>query len=92
MSADYDKIDGLFQDLDMYLNRLKILERSVPPVPELQLAIAEVLTSVLVLCGIAAKYIKMKRIGKETFASLPVAFQQLFHWLVSPGNAILTSV
>ena len=26
-------------------------------------------TSVLVLCGICAKYIKMKRIGKETFAS-----------------------
>ena len=69
VSADYDKIAGLFEDLDLYLNRLKILEKWVPPVPELEVALTEVLTSVLVLCGICAKYIKMKRLGKETIAS-----------------------
>jgi len=69
VSADYDKIHGLFEDLDMYLNRLKILERRVAPMPELQVALTEVLTSVLILCGICAKYIKMKRIGKETFTT-----------------------
>jgi len=68
VSADYDKISKLFEDLDLYLNRLKILEGRVPPIPELEIALTEVLTSVLVLCGIYVKYIKMKRIGKETFA------------------------
>ena len=34
--------------------------------PELEVAITEVLTFVLVLCGICAKYIKMNRIRKET--------------------------
>jgi hypothetical protein len=64
VSADYDKITGLFKDLDLYLHRLKILEKWVPPVPELEVALTEVLTSVLVLCAIYAKYIKMNRIGK----------------------------
>ncbi|KAL8949471.1 MAG: hypothetical protein Q9222_004419 [Ikaeria aurantiellina] len=64
VSADYDKVAGFFEDLDLYLNRLKILQEWVPPVPELQKAVAEVLASVLVLSGISAKYIKMNRIVK----------------------------
>ncbi|TGO07453.1 hypothetical protein BTUL_0275g00150 [Botrytis tulipae] len=64
VSSDYEKIAGLFEDLNLYLNRLKILESSVPPVPELKVALIEVLTSVLVLCAISTKYIKMKRIVK----------------------------
>ena len=70
MSADYDKIAGFFEDLDLYLSRLKILEKWVPPVPELVEALAQVLTSVLVLCGICAKYVKMKRLGNYNFFSL----------------------
>jgi hypothetical protein len=70
VSADYDTITGLFDDLDLYLNRLKILERGAPTaVPELDVALTEVLVSVLVLCGICAKYIKMKRIGEKTFVN-----------------------
>lgn len=69
MSADYDKIAGFFEDLDLYLNRLKILEKWVPPVPELEVALVKVLTSVLVLCGICAKYVMMKRIGNYIFSS-----------------------
>ena len=64
VSADYDKIARLFEDLELYLNRLKILEKWVPSVPELEVALTEVLTSVLILCAVSAKYIKMKRIGK----------------------------
>ncbi|EPE36656.1 Ankyrin repeat-containing protein [Glarea lozoyensis ATCC 20868] len=64
VSADYDKITGLFEDLDLYLSRLKILETWVPSVPELEVALAEVLASVLCLCAISAKYIKVKRIVK----------------------------
>jgi hypothetical protein len=67
VSADYDKITGFFEDLEFYLNRLKILEKDIPPIPELEVAVVEVLTSVLVLCGICAKYVKMKRIGNYTF-------------------------
>ena len=70
MSADYDKIGGFFEDLDLYLNRIKILEKSVPLVPELKVALAQVLTSVLILCGICAKYVKMKRLGNYTFSSV----------------------
>lgn len=66
MSADCDKIAVFFEDLDLYLNRLKILENEVSPVPELEVALAQVLTSVLVLCGICAKYVKMKRLGNYT--------------------------
>lgn len=63
MSADYEKIAGFFEDLDMYLHRLKVLEEWVPRLPELEVVLTNVFTSVLVLCGISAKYIKMKRIG-----------------------------
>lgn len=64
VSADYDKITGLFKDLALYLSQLKILQNWVPPVSELKVAIIEALASVLVLCAISAKYIKMKRIGE----------------------------
>lgn len=68
MSADYDKITGFFEDLDLYLSRLKILEKDVPLVQQLGKALAQVLRSVLILCGICAKYVKMKRFGKFTFS------------------------
>jgi len=70
VSADYDKITGFFEDLDLYLHRLKILEEDVPLLPELGVALAQVLASVLVLCGISAKYVKMKRIGNYAFSSV----------------------
>lgn len=70
VSADYDKIVEVFVDLDLYLNRLKILEKHVRTIPELDVALAQVLASVLVLCGICAKYVKMKRLGNYTFSSL----------------------
>lgn len=63
MSADYDKITDFFEDLNMYLSQLKVLEGDIPPIPELKIAVMEVLSSVLVLCGICAKYVKTKRIG-----------------------------
>lgn len=70
VSADYDKIVEVFEDLDLYLSRLKILEKQVRTVPELDVALAQVLASVLVLCGICAKYVKMKRLGNYTFSTV----------------------
>ncbi|KAI4146689.1 MAG: hypothetical protein L6R39_003369 [Caloplaca ligustica] len=69
VSADYDKVVAFFEDLNLYLNRLKILEGEIPPVAELRLAVAQVLTSVLILCGICAKYVKTRRLVKS-FRSL----------------------
>ncbi|KAK2052809.1 hypothetical protein LY76DRAFT_310882 [Colletotrichum caudatum] len=63
VSGGYDKVTSFFEDLDSYLNQLKVLEHNIPPLPELQKAITEVFASVLNLCGICAKYVKKKRIA-----------------------------
>ncbi|KAL8853771.1 MAG: hypothetical protein Q9221_001414 [Calogaya cf. arnoldii] len=70
VSADYDKVAGFFEDIDMYLHRLKILEQWVPGVPELELALTKVFTSVLALCGISAKFVKMNRMGNCPLSSV----------------------
>jgi hypothetical protein len=80
ISADYDKIAGFFEDLGSYLNQLKILERHIPLSPELEVAVSEVLTSVLVLCGICAKYARKKRIGMD---SVSASFSSLLPWDVT---------
>lgn len=64
VSADYDRVAAVFEDIKSYLHRLKALEHRVPAVPELELVITEVLTSIMVLCGISTKYIRTKRVGK----------------------------
>ncbi|RSL87145.1 hypothetical protein CDV31_016307 [Fusarium ambrosium] len=64
VSADYDKVAGFFEDLRSYLVRLKILEGNVPPIPELRVVLAEVFTSILVLCAICTKYIRTRRVVK----------------------------
>lgn len=87
VSADYDKIVEVFEDLDLYLSRLKILEKQVRTVPELDVALAQVLASVLVLCGICAKYVKMNRFGNYTFST--VLFLNLFSLKCSVLNRML---
>jgi len=64
VSADYDRVAGLFEDLVSCLEGFKLLEGRIPPIPELKLALARVLTSVLVLCGICAKCGKTSRFSK----------------------------
>ena len=70
VSADFDRIIEFFEDLNIYLNRLKVLERQVRRIPELEVTLAGVLKYVLVLCGICAKYVKMNRIGNWSFSVL----------------------
>ncbi|KAK3994869.1 ankyrin repeat-containing domain protein [Cladorrhinum sp. PSN332] len=79
VSADYDRVAGFFEDLKSYLHRLKVLEHKVAPFPALIVVITEVLTSILVLCGICTQYIQMKRIVKA------------FRSLVSGEDAVLKS-
>ncbi|PWY70288.1 hypothetical protein BO94DRAFT_268794 [Aspergillus sclerotioniger CBS 115572] len=64
VSSDYDTLNDFFKDLDQYLSQLKILEGSIPPMPELHAALARVLTSVLVLCGVSVKYTRQNRFLK----------------------------
>ena len=64
MSADYDRIEEFFEHLNSYLCRLKIWESKLPPIPQLKEVIAEILTSVLLLCGICTKYMKTTRMGE----------------------------
>ncbi len=70
VSADYDRIAGLFEDIASCLEGFKILEGRIPPIPELKLALARVLTNVLVLCGICAKQGKMSRFSKHVLCTL----------------------
>ena len=63
VSADYDRVTELFEDLDSYLNRLKVLEGNIPNIPELKVVLTEVFTSVLVLCAISTKYVRTNRVG-----------------------------
>lgn len=66
MSVDYEKITGFFEDLNLHLNQLKILEGWIPTIAAFETVIVQVLTSMLLLCGICAKYIKTKRIGTRS--------------------------
>jgi len=70
VSSDYDKVSSLFEELQSYLIRLKVLEGKVPPSPELVSIVTEILASVLVLLGFFTKYIQTKRIGKDTSSTL----------------------
>ena len=66
VSADYDKLAEFFDDVQRYLSRLKVLE-GLKLDPELEKAVTEVLASVLVLCGVCSKYMKMPRMSKHIF-------------------------
>lgn len=76
VSTDYEKIADFFEDLDLYLKRLKVFEgHQIASIPEVGFALAEVLASVFVLCGICTKYTKMRRVGKEIFTKHPHILQ-----------------
>lgn len=93
VSADYDKVVAFFEDLNLYLNRLKILEGEIPPVAELRLAVAQVLTSVLILCGICAKYVKTRRLGKWRFPdSTSPSVRRKSSEIFSPIRSLLSQV
>ena len=55
----------MFEDLDAYLHRLKVLEGNVPlsGMPELQGVLVEVFVAVLGLCALGTRYVKMNRFG-----------------------------
>ncbi|KAK5093560.1 hypothetical protein LTS08_008884 [Lithohypha guttulata] len=61
VSADYDNIAEFFEDVQSYLEQLKLLERHVTDSLELQAMTAKVLAAMLVFCGVCVKHIQMGR-------------------------------
>ncbi|KAF7454353.1 Goodbye domain containing protein [Pyrenophora tritici-repentis] len=64
VSADFDRLEEFFEELSSYLTRLKVWESEIPQITELEEVMTEVFTSVLVLCGICTKYVRMRRLVK----------------------------
>jgi hypothetical protein len=73
MSGDYDKIESFFDTLQMELKSMEILEYQLGTIPELEVALTEVFSSVLGLCGICVEYIRKKRIGTYAIPLLSYA-------------------
>ncbi|KAH9882828.1 hypothetical protein J1614_000194 [Plenodomus biglobosus] len=98
VSADFDRIEEFFQDLSSYLTQLKVWEHNLPCIPELEEVITEVFTSVLVLCGICTKYVKMKRFVKAFRAlagedhELKTAFDQFRKTVLKEQNIVRNAV
>ena len=63
MSADYDIVQECFEDIILYLRQLKFLDSNVNAAGELKEAILDVLTSILGLLEMCAKYTEMKRLS-----------------------------
>lgn len=64
MSADYDIVTTFFVDLTMFLKRMKILEKRLPEEGAFHDCVYDVFGSLLKMCGIATKYIELKRFSK----------------------------
>ncbi|KAG9388103.1 Goodbye multi-domain protein [Pyrenophora tritici-repentis] len=65
VSADFDRLEEFFEELSSYLTRLKVWESEIPQITELEEVMTEVFTSVLVLCGICTKYVRMRRLDSK---------------------------
>lgn len=53
-----------FVDLTMFLRRMKILEKRLPEQGAFHDCVYDVFASLLTMCGIATKYIQLKRFSK----------------------------
>ncbi|KAK8092127.1 uncharacterized protein PG998_015140 [Apiospora kogelbergensis] len=64
ISADFDRLEAFFGELQAELQSLKILEGKLSRIPEYGMALTGVFTSVLVLCGIC-KWSQALRTGQD---------------------------
>ncbi|KAL1856835.1 hypothetical protein Daus18300_010598 [Diaporthe australafricana] len=64
VSADYDIVTTFFVDFTMFLRRMKILEKRLPKQGAFHDCVYDVFASLLKMCGIATKYIQLKRFKK----------------------------
>ncbi|QYS94247.1 hypothetical protein H0G86_001587 [Trichoderma simmonsii] len=69
MSADYDKIIGFFDFTHRFLDKLSMIEDTIPQQKSLQLCIARVFSGMLTICSVAQEYAEKKRL-KKWFSNL----------------------
>lgn len=63
-SADYDAIVNFFEDMNNFLQRVTIIEKRVPRKKAYQNALMDVFSSLLHMCAVAHKFIKLGRFSK----------------------------
>ncbi|CAI4219124.1 unnamed protein product [Parascedosporium putredinis] len=51
VSASYDRVMAVFEELSFYLSELEVLENNLPVIPPLQIALTQVFVSILDVCG-----------------------------------------
>ncbi|KAK8000508.1 hypothetical protein PG990_013108 [Apiospora arundinis] len=86
ISADYDRLETFFGELQAELQSLKMLEGKISRVPEFETALTGVFTSVLVLCGIC-KWSQALRTGQDE--ELKQATMEFHKWVRVGQNIIL---
>ncbi|KUL87948.1 hypothetical protein ZTR_03863 [Talaromyces verruculosus] len=64
VSADYDKIMGFFEFTHRFLDRMTIIDKKMPDLPQFQRCVSRVFSSILKICAIAQKYSAEKRMKK----------------------------
>ncbi|KAG8161352.1 hypothetical protein KVR01_009616 [Diaporthe batatas] len=64
VGADYDVVTTFFVDFTMFLKRMKILENRLPEQGAFHDCVFDVFASLLRMCGIATRYIQLKRFKK----------------------------
>ncbi|KAL6830555.1 prion-inhibition and propagation domain-containing protein [Trichoderma sp. SZMC 28015] len=69
MSTDYDKIIGFFDFTRRFLDRLSMIEKTIPQQKSLQICITRVFSGMLTICSIAQEYAEKKRL-KKWFSNL----------------------
>ncbi|KAI3400781.1 hypothetical protein diail_1990 [Diaporthe ilicicola] len=77
VSADYDIVTTFFVDFTMFLRRMKILEKRLPKQGAFHDCVFDVFASLLKMCGIATKYIELKRFKKWVTALFKGGDQEL---------------
>lgn len=68
VGADYDVVTTFFVDFTMFLRRMKILENRLPEQGAFHDCVFDVFSSLLRMCGIATRYIQLKRFSKLKYA------------------------
>jgi hypothetical protein len=66
VSADYDKLIDIFEQLKSFLDELNVLKGYIPETPEIRRCITDILTSTLILIGLSTKEMRHGRAGKTS--------------------------
>ncbi|KAF2397384.1 hypothetical protein EJ06DRAFT_550928 [Trichodelitschia bisporula] len=63
VSADYDKLLVIFDELNAFLGGLNVLKGHIPHTPEIRRCITDIFTTIITIIGLSMKAMKRGRIG-----------------------------